>query len=111
MTTFDIDRWEPLTVDEAADLFRNAPFRWWIAGGYALELHTARSWRTHADIDISICGSDTGPLRSFLAEWDFTLQPTEFSPRGTDSSWTRRNTRTICGVGKQQTVHGDSMFQ
>lgn len=70
MTTADIDRWEPLTVDEAADLFRDAPFRWWTAGGYALELHTARSWRTHADIDISICGSDTGPLRSYLAEWD-----------------------------------------
>lgn len=73
MTLPDIDRWDPLTVDEAADLFADAPFRWWTAGGYALELHTGRSWRTHDDIDISICGFDVEMLRRHLPGWDIHI--------------------------------------
>src|SRR6184192_374224 len=30
-------RWEPLTPPEVASVFEGAPFRWWIAGGWAAE--------------------------------------------------------------------------
>lgn len=82
MTLPDIDRWDPLAVDEAADLFTDAPFRWWIAGGYALELNTGRSWRDHDDIDIGVCGFDVELLRRHLAEWDIHI-----AAEGTLTPW------------------------
>jgi hypothetical protein len=43
----ELGPWEPLSLGATVDLFRAAPFRWWIAGGRALELHLGRSWRHH----------------------------------------------------------------
>lgn len=41
--------WSPMTVTETSAVFGAAPFRWYIAGGHALELAVGRSWRDHAD--------------------------------------------------------------
>jgi hypothetical protein len=50
--------------------FDHAPFRWWISGCLALELHLGRSWRAHEDTDIGIVRSDVPLLASVLQSWD-----------------------------------------
>jgi hypothetical protein len=65
--------WEPLPLAAAVDLFAEAPFRWWVSGGHALELHLGRSWRVHDDTDISIARRDTPALRAHLAGWDIQV--------------------------------------
>jgi hypothetical protein len=62
--------WDPLGIDEAAVVFGAAPFRWWIGGGRALELHLGRRWRAHDDTDVGMCRRDVSALRSVLAGWD-----------------------------------------
>lgn len=51
-------------------MFAEAPIRWWVSGGHALELHLGRSWRGHADTDISILRHDAPLLPSILDGWD-----------------------------------------
>ncbi|MGA7270894.1 MAG: hypothetical protein WB239_07460 [Acidimicrobiia bacterium] len=66
----DGGEWVPMEVQEAAELFSGAPFRWWIAGGHALELHTVRSWRAHDDLDVGVRRQDASQLYEWLAGWD-----------------------------------------
>lgn len=54
MAASHLGRWEPLPLAVTIELFQEAPFRWWISGGYALELHLAASWREHEDVDLGI---------------------------------------------------------
>jgi hypothetical protein len=63
-------RWAPLTVEEATSLLANAPLRWWISGGHALELYMGERWRTHEDLDIGICRRDAGAVHSWLQGWE-----------------------------------------
>ncbi len=65
--------WHPLPIHDACALFDGAPFRWWISGGHALELHTRRSWRDHDDMDVGICRADYAALRDWLSGWQIAL--------------------------------------
>jgi hypothetical protein len=62
--------WDPLGVEAAVKIFRRAPFRWWVSGGNALDLHLGRSWRDHDDTDIGIVRGDVVRLREVLRDWD-----------------------------------------
>jgi hypothetical protein len=59
-----------MPVTSAVAMFRSAPFRWWISGGLALELHLGRSWRRHDDTDIGVVRADVPRLASVLHSWD-----------------------------------------
>ena len=59
-----------MALAAATDVFSDAPFRWWVSGGRALELHVGRSWRAHEDTDIGLLRRDAPGLRSVLAGWD-----------------------------------------
>src|SRR5438067_1346887 len=59
-------RWEPLTPHQVRDLLADAPIRWWIAGGYALELGGAAP-RPHDDIDVAVLFDDLPVLRERLS--------------------------------------------
>jgi hypothetical protein len=65
--------WTPLRVDEAVQLFAGAPFRWWVTGGHALELHLGRSWREHGDFDVGICRRDAEQVHRWLSDWDVVV--------------------------------------
>jgi hypothetical protein len=69
----DLGPWEPLELSEVARLFEGWPARWWISGGVALELHLARSWRSHDDSDVSILRDDAPALRRLLVGWDIQV--------------------------------------
>ncbi len=65
--------WDPMPIDEVVALLDGAPFRWWVAGGQALELHAGRSWRAHADLDVGICRTDAPALQSWASRMDLHI--------------------------------------
>lgn len=73
MIADDLGTWEPLDVTEVVALFQDAPFRWWIAGGHALERDLGRRWRTHDDVDVGILRSAAGAVNAWLEERDWDL--------------------------------------
>lgn len=62
--------WDPLTPQAVAELFKDAPFLWWVAGGYAIEAFAGRTVREHADIDLGIFRDDEAELHRRLDGWD-----------------------------------------
>ena len=61
--------WAPLALGDVRHVFARAPFRWWVTGGHALELFAGRSWRSHDDIDVSVCRTDMPVLHALLDGW------------------------------------------
>lgn len=70
MDADDLGAWEPLSVDAAHEVFRNATFRWFVAGGHALDLAFGRSWRTHDDLDVGVCRQDLDRAYRHLEDWE-----------------------------------------
>src|SRR5690349_12990359 len=100
--TFPYTRWEPLSVAEVAALFRDAPFRWGLAGGYAVEQFLGTPIRPHDDIDIAVFRDDQAQLYQWLGEWRLfaadppgTLRPWsegEWLPAGIHDIWAHLRT-------------------
>lgn len=93
--------WSPLDVTAVADVFEHAPFRWFVAGGHALELALGRSWRGHDDVDVGVCREDLdGVHRHLSGGWDMhvaaagDLAPWDGRPlspaRHENNIWVRR---------------------
>lgn len=62
----------PLTLTQVRDLFKGADFRWWICGGWSLELEEEHR-REHSDIEVGISRIDLSKVRNWLAYyhlWD-----------------------------------------
>lgn len=62
--------WEPLGLESVVETFASAPFRWWVSGGNALDLHLGRTWRDHDDTDVGVVRSDLRALHTLLSHWD-----------------------------------------
>lgn len=76
----ELGLWVPLDVAEVTELFGPAPFRWWLAGGHALEAHLDRTWRGHDDMDIGLTRTDAPLVSELLAGWDIHLADGVLSP-------------------------------
>lgn len=63
--------WRTLTPQEAVVLLLELRARWWIAGGWAVDLYLAKVTRTHKDLDVGIFRQDAKILRAALPDWDF----------------------------------------
>ena len=63
-------KWEPLTTEQVRDLFRDATFPWFIAGGWALDLFLGRATRAHNDIEVAVFREDGEKLRVALKSWE-----------------------------------------
>jgi hypothetical protein len=79
-----LDDWSPATPAEVAGLFAN--HRWWLAGGYALELAAGRSWREHGDIDVLLLRRDQLVVQQVLVGWEWWAA----EPPGTLRPWQAR---------------------
>ncbi|MDX1534072.1 MAG: hypothetical protein R3291_00440, partial [Thermoplasmata archaeon] len=55
-----------------ADLMETFPHPWFIAGGWAIDLHVGRITRSHEDAEIAVLRRDQKALRDHLEGW--TLQ-------------------------------------
>ncbi|MGB3027832.1 nucleotidyltransferase domain-containing protein [Paradevosia shaoguanensis] len=62
--------WSPLAPAEVATLLHDAPFPWWIAGGYAIDHFVGRTTRPHGDIDVLLLHHDHEELRKLMAGRD-----------------------------------------
>jgi hypothetical protein len=65
--------WNALTAAEARDLFDRLERPWWVAGGWALDLHLGRETRAHADIDLAIVRGDEVALPALLPGWEICI--------------------------------------
>ena len=93
--------WSPIALNEVLEVFRNAPFFWCVAGGYAIELAIGTPVRRHGDTDILIFRKDHLALQNHLADWDCwvadppgTLRPWPQGAQlelGVHDIWCRRN--------------------
>lgn len=61
--------WSPLSPDEVADLLAHFPRPWWLAGGWALDLHLGRQTRRHGDLDVVVLRQDHQLLQQHLSDW------------------------------------------
>lgn len=80
--------WEPLSPAEVAAELSGMPCRWWIAGGWAVDLHLGRQTRTHGDIDVLLLRGDQLAFQRHLAGWD--LQAAD--PPGSLRPWAEGET-------------------
>jgi hypothetical protein len=75
--------WEPLSPAEVAIELSGLPCRWWIAGGWAIDLHLGHQSRAHADIDVLVLRADQAAVQRHLAGWDLHAA----DPPGTLRPW------------------------
>jgi hypothetical protein len=75
--------WEPHSPAEVASELSDLPCRWWIAGGWAIDLHLGHQSRAHADIDVLILRADQVVVQRHLAGWDLHAA----DPPGTLRPW------------------------
>ena len=78
------------------DWLAGASRRWWIAGGWALDLYLDRQTRPHADLDVGCFREDLASVRSVMDGWQFygaregvleRLGPHAEPAPGTNSVW------------------------
>jgi hypothetical protein len=59
-------------VWEAVEPLASLPCPWFVAGGWAIDLHLGRVSRPHGDVDVAVYRQDQAAVRAFLADggWD-----------------------------------------
>ena len=62
--------WAPLTPRDVGRLLSGLPIRWWIAGGWALDVGGREP---HKDVDVAVLRPDHEVLREHLAGWDLRI--------------------------------------
>ena len=81
----DLGPWDPLTPMEVSVLLAELDTPWWIAGGWAIDLHLGHQTREHEDIDVLILRDDQLALSEALAGWDLWAA----DPPGSLRRWAR----------------------
>jgi hypothetical protein len=66
----ELGRWDPLSVEDVVARMAGLPAPWWIAGGWAIDLHLGRQTRPHEDIDVVVLRADLPAVRDRLRGWD-----------------------------------------
>jgi hypothetical protein len=67
------DPWQPLSVAEVTVLLDGMPARWWIAGGWAIDLFAGASTRDHDDVDVAVLRPDQAAVQAHLDGWDLRV--------------------------------------
>jgi hypothetical protein len=81
-------------------LFKNAPFSWGLAGGYAIEQFVGQPIRDHGDIDVLVFRDNQLLLQTWLSEWELSAadppgdlrewRTGEYLPSGINDIWAHR---------------------
>lgn len=61
--------WKPLPPHQLATWLRTFPGRWWIAGGWALDLYLGHPTRLHDDTDVLILRRDVQHIHHAFPDW------------------------------------------
>lgn len=62
--------WRPLTPADAAGLMRGYERRWWVGGGWAIDLFLGRTTRPHDDVDVVVPRDEQQLVHAHFAGWD-----------------------------------------
>ena len=105
-------QWTPLSLSETRSIFADAPFRWGLGGGYAVEQFLGASIRDHDDVDIVIFRDEQIAAQQYLAGWElYAADPPgtlrqwnagEYLPFGIHDIWGYPQRRAGLGIS----VHG-----
>jgi hypothetical protein len=82
---YDFDFWQSMRPEAAREMFRGIDAPWWIAGGWAIDLHLGRETREHEDLDIGIFGTDQLAMQTHLLGHGYELHASD--PPGTLRPW------------------------
>ena len=63
--------WHQLTPREAVPLLSALRLPWWVAGGWALDLHVGKVTQAHKDLDIGVFRKDVRIVLAALEGWEF----------------------------------------
>jgi hypothetical protein len=64
-----LNSWDPASLVEVADRFRELKTPWWVAGGFAIELAVGHRIRDHGDIDVLLLRRDQLTAQQALPDW------------------------------------------
>jgi hypothetical protein len=64
-------QWQQVHPREARSLLGPVPTRWWVAGGWALDLFIGQQGRPHKDLDIGILRRDLRQVLGAMSGWEF----------------------------------------
>jgi hypothetical protein len=64
-------QWLSAEPEQVRHWLRALAARWWIAGGWAIDLALERVTRAHEDVDVGILRRDVPALRASLSDWQF----------------------------------------
>jgi ribosomal protein S18 acetylase RimI-like enzyme len=95
--------WKPISVDEVKILFKDFKLKWWIAGGWAIDLYLKKQTRKHGDVDILVQREDQRQIQVLLQDWELwvsdppgNLRPWrkgEFLQKGIQDIWARKTAK------------------
>jgi len=63
--------WNAWTPRELAERLREAPFEWYVVGGWALDLWHGRETRAHADLEFAVLAEDVARCRALFSDLEF----------------------------------------
>jgi hypothetical protein len=96
--TSELGDWRSVEPAEAATLFDRLAVKWWIAGGWALDMFLDETSRTHGDLDVGVLRRDIRSVLHELSGWEWceardgvlTRLPIGIPPRSdVNSLWCR----------------------
>jgi hypothetical protein len=67
------DPWQALSVDQVAAVLEGLPVRWWVAGGWAIDLFLGAVTREHQDVDVAVLRPDQLAVQAHLDGWDLRV--------------------------------------
>ncbi|HXW78572.1 MAG TPA: hypothetical protein VEJ84_03685 [Acidimicrobiales bacterium] len=70
MPNEELGPWDPLRPEDAEAEFATWSARWWMAGGWAIDLFLGRQTRDHGDLDVLVLRRDQALVREALGGWD-----------------------------------------
>ena len=103
MANYDLDFWRAMTPWQAKLLLSGFDRPWWVAGGWAIDLHLGRQTREHHDLDIGVFACDQLSVQGYLARRGWELHcadppgrlrpwaPEEDLPAAVHDIWCRRS--------------------
>jgi Aminoglycoside-2''-adenylyltransferase len=64
------DAWQSIEPPTAAAWLVDLDVPWWIAGGWAIDLHVGRQTRPHRDIDVGVLRRHVGVILDAFSDWE-----------------------------------------
>ena len=75
----DLDAWEPWIPEQLAERMAGVDLPWYVAGGWAIDLHAGRVTREHEDLEVAVPRDRFGELASRFPDMDFWVPDGEAS--------------------------------